>query len=152
MTARMCQMFLSKSIKVSKKCTPANRCAFANSCPNLGKSNCGLMDVEDLCMAAGTVKESKRTSGVCSSRKNTQWLQEDSSTNFNVEKTKVMSPISLQRHTFDLSSQNNATWSTAIPEKHGSDAEPLPNLKGTQTKTRETMTENSPFEHPHDSH
>eukprot|EP00944_MAST-04C_sp_MAST-4C-sp1_P002823 g2823.t1 len=143
MTARVCQMFLSKGIKVSKKRNPANRCAFANSCPNFGQSNCGLMDVEDLCMAAGTAKESKRTSGVCSSRKNTQWLQENSSTNFNVEKTKVMSPISLQRHAFDLSSQNNATRSTTIPEKHGSDAEPLPNLKGTQTKTRETMIENS---------
>ena len=61
---------------------------------------------------------------------------------FQRRKDKVMSPISLQRHAFDLSSQNNATRSTTIPEKHGSDAEPLPNLKGTQTKTRETMIEN----------
>ena len=94
-------------------------------------------------MATRTVKEMNRTFGVCSSRQNIQWLQEDSSTAVNVEKTKVMPLIPVKRQTFDLSSQNNVASSTAIPEKHRSDEETPPDIERKETTTRETMIENS---------
>ena len=143
MTARVCQMFLSKSINFSKNRVPANSCAFANSCPNFRESNCGLMDMEDLYMVSGTEKEKKRTSSVWSPRQNTRRWQDDSKTKVNTEKTQVMPLLSIKPNTHNVSSQNRFKLSSGIPEKHGSDAELLPGLEGNKTRMGKKLVEQS---------
>ena len=82
MTARVCQMFLTKGGTLNKNGTPKSVCSFATSCPNFGKSSCGLLDMEDLFLSTNVTSEKKKVANLFSSRQNLlkQQQQQESNT------------------------------------------------------------------------
>ena len=55
---------------LNKNGTPKSVCSFATSCPNFGKSSCGLLDMEDLFLSTNVTSEKKKVANLFSSRQN----------------------------------------------------------------------------------
>ena len=104
MTARVCQMFLTKGGTLNKNGTPKSVCSFATSCPNFGKSSCGLMDMEDLFLSTNVTSEKKKVANLFSSRQNLLKQQQQES---NTEKNKVMSILSARQNFLNINNHHN---------------------------------------------
>ena len=97
-------MFLTKGVTLNKNGTPKSVCSFATSCPNFGKSSCGLMDMEDLFLSTNVTSEKKKVANLFSSRQNLLKQQQQES---NTEKNKVMSILSARQNFLNINNHHN---------------------------------------------